>query len=73
MAALVLDQVPAAPGRKTLRRLARRGGAMLGFAVVVFFVLLALLAPWISPYDPLATNWSAIRGAPGAAHWFGGD
>ena len=46
---------------------------MLGFAVVVFFVLLALLAPWIAPYDPVATNWSAIRGAPSAAHWFGGD
>ncbi|HZM37270.1 MAG TPA: ABC transporter permease, partial [Burkholderiales bacterium] len=40
---------------------------------VVFFVLLALLAPWIAPYDPLATNWSAIRAAPSAAHWFGGD
>jgi peptide/nickel transport system permease protein len=73
MAAVVLDQLPAAPGGKTLRRLARRGGAVLGFAVVVFFVLLALLAPWIAPYDPLATNWSAIRGAPSAAHWFGGD
>ena len=73
MAAVVLDQIEAAPGRKALRRLARRGGAMLGFAVVVFFVLLALLAPWIAPYDPVATNWSAIRGAPSAAHWFGGD
>ena len=73
MAAVVLDQIQAAPGGKALRRLARRGGAMLGFAVVVFFVLLALLAPWIAPYDPVATNWSAIRAAPSAAHWFGGD
>ena len=73
MAAVALDQIQAAPGTKALRRLARRGGAMLGFAVVVFFVLLALLAPWIAPYDPLATNWSAIRAAPSAAHWFGGD
>jgi peptide/nickel transport system permease protein len=73
MAAVVLDQIQTAPGRKALRRLARRGGAMLGFAVVVFFVLLALLAPWIAPYDPVATNWSAIRAAPSAAHWFGGD
>jgi len=73
MAAVVLDQIQAAPGRKALRRLARRGGAMLGFAVVVFFVLLALLAPWIAPYDPVATNWSAIRAVPSAAHWFGGD
>jgi peptide/nickel transport system permease protein len=39
----------------------------------VLFVLLALLAPWLAPYDPLATSWSEVRGAPGAAHWFGSD
>jgi peptide/nickel transport system permease protein len=73
MAAVVLQDIQVSPQRRALKRLARRGGALLGFAVVVFFVLLALLAPWIAPYDPVATNWSAIRAAPGAAHWFGGD
>lgn len=70
---LTFESLWATPKTKALRRLARRGGAMFGFGVVVFFVLLALLAPWIAPYDPLATNWSAIRAAPSAAHWFGGD
>jgi peptide/nickel transport system permease protein len=56
-----------------LRRLGRRGGAVLGFAVVVFFIGLALFAPWLAPYDPVATDWSAIRAAPSTAHWFGGD
>jgi peptide/nickel transport system permease protein len=46
---------------------------MAAFGVVVFFVLLALLAGEVAPYDPLATNWSAIRKAPSAAHWFGTD
>ena len=46
---------------------------MVGLAVVVFFVALALLAPWIAPHDPLATSWSAVRKAPSAAHWFGTD
>lgn len=46
---------------------------MLGLAVVGFFVLLALFAPWIAPYDPLATSWSAVRAGPSAAHWFGAD
>jgi peptide/nickel transport system permease protein len=73
MAALVFEPIEVTPGRRALRRLARRGGALVGFAVVVFFVLLALLAPWLAPYDPVATNWSAIRAAPSAAHWFGGD
>ena len=34
---------------------------------------MAIFAPWIAPYDPLATSWSAIRKAPSAAHWFGTD
>ncbi|MBA3478390.1 MAG: ABC transporter permease [Lautropia sp.] len=46
---------------------------MVGLGVVVFFVLLALLAPWLSPYDPIATSWGSIRKPPSAAHWFGTD
>ena len=58
---------------KALRRLAERRGAVLGAALVLLFVAMALLAPWISPYDPIATSWSAVRKAPSAAHWFGTD
>ena len=61
------------PGRRALGRLARRRGAMIALAVVVFFVILALLAPGIAPYDPLATSWSAVRKAPTEVHWFGTD
>ena len=61
------------PGWRALKRLARRRGAMVALGVVVFFVLLALLAPEVAPYDPLATSWGAIRKAPSAAHWFGTD
>ena len=61
------------PGRRALRRLARRRGAMVALGVVVFFALLALLAPQVAPFDPLATSWSAVRKAPSAAHWFGTD
>ena len=61
------------PGARALRRLARRRGAMVGLGVVVFFVLVALLAPEIAPQDPLATSWGAVRKAPSAAHWFGTD
>ncbi|MGH8691999.1 MAG: ABC transporter permease [Burkholderiales bacterium] len=73
MAAVVFQQIDATPGRKTWQRLLRRGGAMFGLAVVALFVLIALLAPWIAPYDPVATSWSAVRAAPSAAYWFGAD
>jgi peptide/nickel transport system permease protein len=62
-----------APWRRALRRLSRRRGALLGAAVVLFFVLVALAAPLIAPYDPLATTWSAVRKAPSALHLFGTD
>ena len=61
------------PWQRALRRLVRRRGAMVGLCVVVFFVVLAIAAPWISPYDPLATSWGAVRKAPSAAHYFGTD
>jgi peptide/nickel transport system permease protein len=73
MAAVVLEKLETAPGSQTWKRLARRGAAMFGLAVVLFFVLIALLAPWLAPHDPLATSWSAVRAAPSSAYWFGAD
>ncbi|HVJ23820.1 MAG TPA: ABC transporter permease [Burkholderiales bacterium] len=73
MAAVVFQELEVTPQRRAWRRLLRRGGALFGLAVVAFFLLLALFAPWIAPYDPLATSWSAVRAAPSAAHWFGAD
>ena len=56
-----------------LRRLLRRPAAAFGLAVIAAFVAIALFAPWLAPYDPLLTSWSAVRKAPNAAHWFGTD
>jgi peptide/nickel transport system permease protein len=61
------------PARRALRRFLRHRIAVFGLAVIVVFVATALLAPWIAPYDPLQTSWTAIRRAPSAAHWFGTD
>jgi len=63
----------AAAWRRTWRRLRRRRSAMVGLVVVVLFVVAALFAPWLAPFDPIETSWSAIRQAPSAAHWFGTD
>jgi peptide/nickel transport system permease protein len=61
------------PGRRALRRFLRHKLAMFGLVVVVAFVLVALLAPWIAPYDPIETSWSRIRKPPSWAHPFGTD
>jgi peptide/nickel transport system permease protein len=51
----------------------RRPPAPIGAAVVALFVLLAVGAPVIAPFDPVATNWSQVRKAPSWAHPFGTD
>jgi peptide/nickel transport system permease protein len=61
------------PWKRALRRLVRRRGAMVGAAVVLFFVLVAIFAPVIAPYAPTATNWAVVRKAPSWAHWLGTD
>ena len=37
------------------------------------FVLLALVGPWVVPYDPLASNAAVALKPPSAQHWFGTD
>ncbi len=64
---------PAGAWRPVWRKLRRRRAAMIGLAVVAAFVVAALFAPWLAPFDPVETSWSAIRQAPSAAHWLGTD
>ena len=61
------------PWRLALRRLVRRRMALLGLAVVAFFIAVAVAAPLVAPYDPLATDWRAVRKPPSALHLFGTD
>src|SRR5947209_17817495 len=61
------------PARRALRRLFQRKGAVVGIVVIVTFIVLALFAPWIVPYDPIATSWTLVRKPPSALHWFGTD
>jgi len=64
---------PPGAWRPVWRKLRRRRSAMIGLVVVVLFIGAALFAPWLAPFDPIETSWSAIRKAPSAAHWFGTD
>src|ERR1700692_1889346 len=61
------------PARRALRRLFARKGAVVGLVVIATFIVLAVFAPWIVPYDPIATSWTLVRKPPSALHWFGTD
>ena len=65
---------PAAPLRlRIFPRFEGRTTLFLGLAVLLFFVLLAVFAPLIAPYDPIYQDGTARLQAPGWAHPFGTD
>ena len=68
-----LDETLESPARRAVRRLIKRKGAVIGLAVLTTFIVIAAFAPLISPYDAIATSWSAVRKPPSALHWFGTD
>src|SRR5689334_11611780 len=73
LAPLAAAETLESPARRAWRRLIRRKGAVLGLTVIALFILLAVFAPLIVPYDPVATSWSLVRKAPSAQHWLGTD
>ena len=64
---------PRTPAGQAWARLRTRYSAMAGLAVVVLVIAVALLAPFIAPYDPTAQSYSTIRKPPTGAHLFGTD
>jgi peptide/nickel transport system permease protein len=44
-----------------------------GFALTLLLTIVAIGAPWLAPYDPVAQNLPARLLAPTAAHWMGTD
>jgi len=59
--------------RDALRRLLRNGPALLGLFFIAVFVVLAILAPYITSYDPTIGVLANSRQAPSAAHLMGTD
>lgn len=62
-------EMPAEEKRRT------RWGPVFWIAVLIvaFFILIAITADWIAPYDPLAQDLVASSQGPSAAHWLGTD
>lgn len=55
------------------RRFRHHPPALVGLGIILTFVLLAVFAPLISPYDPVAQDLSSAVQSPSASHWFGTD
>ncbi|MEE1767956.1 ABC transporter permease [Streptomyces sp. JV185] len=58
-----------APGRRGTR-LPRGRKTVTGLGILAFFTVIAVLGPWIAPYDPDTMSDQLLR-PPSGAHWFG--
>ena len=70
-------EAPSGLWSEAWRRLVRNPGAIVGFVLVALFVLTAIFAPLIAPFDPRDQNLSLLADGccpgPSADHWFGVD
>lgn len=53
------------------RRMRRSPTAIIGATIVGFFVVVAIFAPFLAPYDPTRGNLAESYLPPTAEHWFG--
>jgi peptide/nickel transport system permease protein len=70
----VIELTASARRRRLLRkRFFRRPFAVMGLVIATAFVLVAIFAPWIAPYDPEATDFNALLAPPSSEHLLGTD
>ncbi len=76
-AAEVQLEAPSGLWRDAFHRLIRNPGAIVGFLVVLGFIIAAVFAPLIATHDPVEQNLLLIANGccpgPSSEHWFGVD
>jgi peptide/nickel transport system permease protein len=77
-AAAPAARIPVASARRRRfarlwRRFVERKPAVIGLLLSATFVLVALLAPWVAPADPGASDFDALLTPPSAEHLLGTD
>jgi peptide/nickel transport system permease protein len=60
-------------GAIALRQFGRTPSGLIGGALVGGFILLAAVAPWLAPYDPVAADFGDVLSSPSPRHLFGTD
>lgn len=64
---------PPANRTRLLRQFLRSPSAVIGGAVILLILVLALFAPILAPYDPIVQNTAIRLAAPDGTHWLGTD
>jgi peptide/nickel transport system permease protein len=72
-----IDEDLSAPRRSEVRRtlavFVRNRAAVVGAIILVLFVLIALFADFVAPYDPIKMVPKDHRQSPSSEHWMGTD
>jgi peptide/nickel transport system permease protein len=71
--ARTLKPAPASSAGKVLKRLRRYPATLVGFAVVIFFLLMAIVGPLVAPYPYSQQSIADRLQPPSAQHLFGTD
>ena len=64
---------PARTAMARWRRLRRNKVSLFSICAIVFLVFVAVLGPWIAPYDPDEPDMNAVFAPPQWSHWLGAD
>ena len=64
------DVKPNRNGRRRRMKIAPNRKVGIGLSVMGFYILLAIIGPWIAPQDPSARSDALVKG-PSGAHWLG--
>ena len=59
--------------RSISQRLRRDWAAAVALIFLAALVTVAVVAPLLAPYDPLAVDFDHVRQSPTAQHWLGTD
>ena len=62
-----------ASGRSLVQMIRRQPLAAIGLALLFVFVVCAVFAPWLAPWDPAQLDLTGRLMGPSWAHWFGTD
>ena len=63
---IVTDEFP-----EFVKKFIKRKTAVISLAFIVFIILMAIIGPYVVPYDPQAPDYTAMMQGPSAAHIWG--
>ncbi|MBS5865786.1 ABC transporter permease [Olegusella massiliensis] len=74
-ATLKAEELPKAqsPIKQFIKKFLRRKTAVIGLLFIIFILILAVIGPSITPYDPNAYDYNAILAGPSSKHIWGTD